>query len=111
MAAPFYQPHAAALLALPCLHHPYQVYKRVLDKPTSEKRVAGICQRENSFYVDTVRAFRCVRCVRVRARTSAAGVVVCACGGGAQHCGGMIGLLLLPAMLPASDMHCLSFTT
>ncbi|EFN52544.1 hypothetical protein CHLNCDRAFT_26745 [Chlorella variabilis] len=35
-----------------------KVYKRVLDKPTSEKRVAGICQRENSFYVDTVRAFR-----------------------------------------------------
>ena len=31
-----------------------QVYKRVLDKPVTEKRVAGICQRENSFYVDTV---------------------------------------------------------
>lgn len=43
--------------ALPGLRH--QVYKRVLDKPTSEKRLAGICQRENSFYVDTVRAFRC----------------------------------------------------
>jgi hypothetical protein len=36
-----------------------QVYKRVLDKPVAEKRMAGICQRENSFYVDTVRAFRC----------------------------------------------------
>ncbi len=36
----------------------WQVYKRVLDKPTTEKRLAGICQRENSFYVDTVRAFR-----------------------------------------------------
>ncbi len=35
-----------------------QVYKRVLDKPIEEPRVAGICQRENSFYVDTVRAFR-----------------------------------------------------
>ncbi|PRW20477.1 DNA polymerase epsilon catalytic subunit A [Chlorella sorokiniana] len=35
-----------------------KVYKRVLDKPTTEKRLAGICQRENSFYVDTVRAFR-----------------------------------------------------
>lgn len=35
-----------------------RVYKRVLDKPKSEKRLAGICQRENSFYYDTVRAFR-----------------------------------------------------
>ncbi|GLC51172.1 hypothetical protein PLESTB_000473800 [Pleodorina starrii] len=35
-----------------------KVYKRVLDKPITEKRVAGICQRENSFYIDTVRAFR-----------------------------------------------------
>ena len=35
-----------------------KVYKRVLDKPVTEKRMAGICQRENSFYVDTVRAFR-----------------------------------------------------
>lgn len=35
-----------------------KVYKRVLDKPVREERVAGICQRENSFYVDTVRAFR-----------------------------------------------------
>jgi DNA polymerase epsilon subunit 1 len=30
----------------------------VLDKPVVEERVAGICQRENSFYIDTVRAFR-----------------------------------------------------
>ena len=37
---------------------PPQVYKRVLEKPIMEERVAGICQRENSFYVDTVRAFR-----------------------------------------------------
>lgn len=37
---------------------PLQVYKRVLDKPVTEKRVAGICQRENPFYVDTVKAFR-----------------------------------------------------
>lgn len=35
-----------------------QVYKRVLDKPITEQRVAGVCQRENSFYIDTVRAFR-----------------------------------------------------
>eukprot|EP00798_Chlamydomonas_sp_ICE-L_P017971 gene17971-24376_t len=34
------------------------VYKRILDKPVTEMREAGICQRENSFYVDTVRAFR-----------------------------------------------------
>ncbi|GAX75625.1 hypothetical protein CEUSTIGMA_g3069.t1 [Chlamydomonas eustigma] len=35
-----------------------KVYKRVLEKPITEEREAGICQRENSFYVDTVRAFR-----------------------------------------------------
>ncbi|EFJ15355.1 hypothetical protein SELMODRAFT_445541 [Selaginella moellendorffii] len=35
-----------------------KVYKRVLDKPTTEQRVAGVCMRENSFYVDTVRSFR-----------------------------------------------------
>ncbi len=35
-----------------------QVYKRVLDKPVTELRLAGICQRENAFYIDTVRAFR-----------------------------------------------------
>ena len=34
------------------------MYKRVLEKPITEEREAGICQRENSFYVDTVRAFR-----------------------------------------------------
>lgn len=36
----------------------YQVYKRVLDKPVQEQRQAGVCQRENDFYVGTVRAFR-----------------------------------------------------
>lgn len=36
----------------------HKVYKRVLDKPVEERRVAGVCQRENPFYVDTVRAFR-----------------------------------------------------
>eukprot|EP00898_Chlorokybus_atmophyticus_P000434 jgi/Chlat1/1391/Chrsp12S02054 len=35
-----------------------KVYKRVLDKPTSEHRTANICMRENPFYVDTVRSFR-----------------------------------------------------
>lgn len=35
-----------------------QVYKRVLDKPVVEQRTAGICQRENAFYINTVRAFR-----------------------------------------------------
>jgi hypothetical protein len=40
------------------VHVLVQVYKRVLDKPVVEQRTAGICQRENAFYIDTVRAFR-----------------------------------------------------
>jgi DNA polymerase elongation subunit (family B) len=39
-------------------HVAVQVYKRVLDKPVVEKREAGVCMRENDFYVGTVRAFR-----------------------------------------------------
>ncbi|PSR89873.1 DNA polymerase epsilon catalytic subunit A like [Actinidia chinensis var. chinensis] len=35
-----------------------KAYKRVLNKPVTELREAGICMRENSFYVDTVRSFR-----------------------------------------------------
>ncbi|XP_052142334.1 DNA polymerase epsilon catalytic subunit A-like isoform X2 [Oryza glaberrima] len=35
-----------------------KAYKRVVDKPITEVRNAGICMRENSFYVDTVRSFR-----------------------------------------------------
>ena len=35
-----------------------RVYKRVLDKPVAEVRTAGVCMRENDFYVGTVRAFR-----------------------------------------------------
>ena len=35
-----------------------KVYKRVLDKPVTQRREAGICMRENPFYVDTVRGFR-----------------------------------------------------
>ncbi|KAG0453679.1 hypothetical protein HPP92_024983 [Vanilla planifolia] len=35
-----------------------KAYKRVVDKPVMELREAGICMRENSFYVDTVRSFR-----------------------------------------------------
>ncbi|KAI3971229.1 hypothetical protein MKX01_021996 [Papaver californicum] len=35
-----------------------KAYKRVLDKPVTEMREAGICMRENPFYVDTVRSFR-----------------------------------------------------
>lgn len=35
-----------------------RVYKRVIDKPVTERRVAGICMRENPFYADTVRSFR-----------------------------------------------------
>ena len=34
------------------------MYKRVLDKPQTETRVAATCMRENDFYVGTVRAFR-----------------------------------------------------
>lgn len=30
----------------------------MLDKPTCEVREAGVCMRENDFYVGTVRAFR-----------------------------------------------------
>ena len=41
-----------------CPPHCLQVYKRVLDKPVCETREAGICMRENDFYVGTVRAFR-----------------------------------------------------
>ncbi|XP_076907151.1 DNA polymerase epsilon catalytic subunit A-like [Bidens hawaiensis] len=33
-------------------------HKRVLEKATTEYRKAGICMRENPFYVDTVRSFR-----------------------------------------------------
>ncbi|KAK9830879.1 hypothetical protein WJX81_001263 [Elliptochloris bilobata] len=35
-----------------------RVYKRVLNKPVEERREAGVCMRENDFYVGTVRAFR-----------------------------------------------------
>jgi DNA polymerase epsilon subunit 1 len=35
-----------------------KVYKRVLTKPVEETRTAGICMKENAFYIDTVRAFR-----------------------------------------------------
>ena len=34
------------------------MYKRIVDKPVLETREAGVCMRENSFYIDTVRAFR-----------------------------------------------------
>ena len=34
------------------------MYKRVLDKPVTEAREAGVCMRENEFYVSTVMAFR-----------------------------------------------------
>ncbi|PHU03714.1 DNA polymerase epsilon catalytic subunit A [Capsicum chinense] len=35
-----------------------KAYKKVLEKPVTEVREAGICMRENPFYVDTVRSFR-----------------------------------------------------
>ncbi|KAI3706102.1 hypothetical protein L1987_76358 [Smallanthus sonchifolius] len=34
-----------------------KAYKRVLNRPVSETREAGICMRENPFYVDTVRRY------------------------------------------------------
>ena len=35
-----------------------RVYKRVLDKPVTQRKTSGVCMRENPFYVDTVRRFR-----------------------------------------------------
>jgi DNA polymerase epsilon subunit 1 len=35
-----------------------RVYKRVSSKPVTDTRIAGVCQRENGFYIDTVRSFR-----------------------------------------------------
>jgi hypothetical protein len=35
-----------------------RVYKRVTSKPVTDTRIAGVCQRENGFYIDTVRSFR-----------------------------------------------------
>ena len=35
-----------------------KVYKRATDKPITETKIGGICQRENGFYVDTVKNFR-----------------------------------------------------
>ncbi|CAL55806.1 DNA polymerase epsilon, catalytic subunit A,C-terminal [Ostreococcus tauri] len=35
-----------------------KVYRKVMEKPVTATKTAGICQRENAFYIDTVRAFR-----------------------------------------------------
>ena len=35
-----------------------KVYGRVLNKPMSKPKTAGICMRENNFYVNTVQSFR-----------------------------------------------------
>jgi DNA polymerase epsilon subunit 1 len=35
-----------------------KVYGRTLNKPVAEPRIAGICMRENNFYVNTVQSFR-----------------------------------------------------
>jgi DNA polymerase epsilon subunit 1 len=35
-----------------------RVYKRVTSKPETDTCIAGICQRENGFYIDTVLSFR-----------------------------------------------------
>ena len=34
------------------------MYKRTSNKPVEVEREAGVCMRENDFYVSTVRAFR-----------------------------------------------------
>jgi DNA polymerase epsilon subunit 1 len=47
-----------ALLTERIKKYAQRVYKRVSAKPETEVKTAGICQRENSFYVDTVRSFR-----------------------------------------------------
>lgn len=48
----------AELLEARIKRYAQRVYKRVSAKPETAVRTAGVCQRENSFYVDTVRAFR-----------------------------------------------------
>ena len=35
-----------------------KVYRKVMEKPVTATKKAGICMRENPFYIDTVRAFR-----------------------------------------------------
>jgi DNA polymerase epsilon subunit 1 len=48
----------AALLTDRIKRYSQRVYKRVAAKPETAVKVAGVCQRENGFYVDTVLAFR-----------------------------------------------------
>ena len=48
----------AALLTERIKRYTQRVYKRVAAKPETAVKVAGVCQRENGFYVDTVLAFR-----------------------------------------------------
>ena len=50
-------PQQAALLKARVKDYSSTVYKRAKDT-TEEDRTATVCQRENPFYVDTVRAFR-----------------------------------------------------
>jgi len=35
-----------------------KVYRKVMEKPVTKAKMAGICMRENPFYIDTVKAFR-----------------------------------------------------
>ena len=35
-----------------------KVYRKVMEKPVTKTKMAGICMRENPFYIDTVKAFR-----------------------------------------------------
>tara|TARA_B110000208_G_C11798052_1_gene440554 strand:+ start:251 stop:6238 length:5988 start_codon:yes stop_codon:yes gene_type:complete len=49
--------HQAAFLKVRVKEYCRRVYKK-LKETTTEKRVATVCQRENPFYVNTVRSFR-----------------------------------------------------
>lgn len=49
--------HACSHLSRLCLDYCRKAYKK-LHVTKVEERLTTICQRENSFYVDTVRAFR-----------------------------------------------------
>lgn len=52
-----WEPQNSALSFLPGADYCRKAYKKI-HVTKLEERVTTICQRENSFYVDTVRAFR-----------------------------------------------------
>lgn len=57
--------------------NPWQVYKRVLEKPISDVRTAGVCMRENPFYVDTVRRYNAYFCPSGLNCEALPGIIVC----------------------------------